>query len=165
MIGSLQRIQGGSGSPCPAPIVPESLAARSTAFAYPAESVPEILSQRFSPRRVACKANASAASPPRPDSWDPASKPLPLTAGLRLIPVKGFPLSSDRLQYCPFSLPSVRMATSTAPLISSRAYHRDSHHTPRCRIDKSKVLISGLPANHCCCSAIAAESAPRKARA
>ena len=30
---------------------------------------------------------------------------------------------------------------------------------------KSKVLVLGLAANHCCCSTIAAESAPRKARA
>src|SRR6266550_2824181 len=62
---------------------PESQAAKATASGYPAESVCLSLAPtiRLVPYRPPWQRQARLRAP-RPDWWEPASKPLPLTAGL-----------------------------------------------------------------------------------
>ncbi len=84
----------------------------------------------------------------------------------RSIAVSGFSQSSIRLPDCPIFLAvrpdgGVHSPLGQFPRLAQMTAIRLGVGCQR----KSTVLVSGLPANHCCCSAIAAESAPRKARA
>ena len=81
---SLQGIQGEQpGSFCPAPIVPESRAAKATASGCPVGSVFLSLAPRIRlvPYHPPWQTQVRL-RPPRPDLWKQASKPLPPLAGL-----------------------------------------------------------------------------------
>src|SRR5208282_290967 len=71
------------GSFCPAPVAPESQAATATAFACPVGSVSLSLGPRIPlvPYRPPWQRQVRLRFR-HPDSREPASKPLPLTAGL-----------------------------------------------------------------------------------
>jgi hypothetical protein len=64
-----------------------------------------------------------------------------------------------------FSLLSARMAESAVRLVNSRALPRWPSYASVSDASARLKFSSGLPANHLCCSTIAAESAPKKARA
>src|SRR5579862_514208 len=123
------------GSFCSAPLASESLAAKATASACPVGSVFLSLAPRIrlAPYRPPCQTRARLHSR-RPDSREPASKPLPLTAApqrhchKRPVAEQHSPAIWPHFPCCP---PGWR---NPPPAWSVPAPYRDGLHTPRCQM-------------------------------
>ena len=123
------------GSFCPVPVAPESLAAKATASVCAAGSVSPSLAPRT---RLATylplwQTQVQIRSP-RPNSSEPTSMPLPLSAGLARHCRNQLPLqqrqtdSSPQLLCCPLA------RQSSQPAWSVPAPWQDDRHTPRWRM-------------------------------
>jgi hypothetical protein len=120
------------GSFCPAPIAPESLVAKATASGCPAGSVSPSLGPRIRlvSYRLPSQPQARLRSR-RSDSWEQASKPLPLSAALLRHCHRRLP--AEQPNRLPHFLCGPLVLRSPQPAWSVPAPCADDLHTPQCR--------------------------------